>query len=69
MSLIADRLRGVATVEPVECPADGACGSCELPLADNSVAGIWNTEPRLPSGMPTGGHVARRSRNSRPTTS
>jgi hypothetical protein len=23
-------------VEAVECPADGACGSSELPLADNS---------------------------------
>jgi hypothetical protein len=35
-SLIADRMRVVATLEPVECPEDGACGSSELPLADNS---------------------------------
>ena len=33
--LIADRLRVVATLEPVEDFADGALGSSELPLAEN----------------------------------
>ena len=34
--MIVDGLSVVATVEPVECLDEGACGSSERPLADNS---------------------------------